>query len=227
VLMKADARTKVFDWVSRVALVNNPNLRGLTALQQEDSMSLNSRLAEALGLTDPDEDAIVSAVTALTASPDLQSAVTEIGGLVGVAETADPQSVVAAVKVLSTANEGTAALQAELATVTTRLNALTEGGKRDKATAFVDAAIAAGRVGIKPRREHYIARHMADPQETEADVNAIPMLQAGSMVPATPAPKGGTVSLNAAELESCKMLGIRPAEYIKTLESERKEEAAW
>ncbi|MDT9694196.1 hypothetical protein Q5762_38875, partial [Streptomyces sp. P9(2023)] len=77
------------------------------------------------------------------------------------------------------------ALQSELASVTTRLNTLTETSLRDKAAGFIDTEIRKGRVGLKPLRDHYISRHMSDAASVEKEVAALPLM-AGATTSAAP-----------------------------------------
>lgn len=196
--------------ILRASLVNKPNLRGLTALNQEGAMTLHERLTELLGLNAAsDEDAVFSAVSGLTQDEGgvaLQSQMAEIGAALGV-QGADPAEIINAAKAAVSGDPGTiTALQAELASVTQSLNAMTEGVARDKATEFVDGAIRAGRVGLKPLRDHYIARHMADPDAVSKEVSAMPILGGGKK----PAPADPDVSSHAETVDG---LVTRANEY--------------
>lgn len=187
----------------RATLTNTPNLTGLTSLHHErNDMALRELLIEALGLdSEADDAAIVAAVTAAKegagkdVGPDgavaLQAVLAPIAKAAGVAADADAAAVLAGVQLLAgDADDRVVGLQSELAGVTTRLNAVTETQKRDKATAFVDAAIAAGRVGVKPVRGDYIAMHMRDVAEAERLVNAMPVLVPGVTPRGGPPPEG-------------------------------------
>lgn len=176
--------------VLRASLVNAPNLRGLAPLHMETQMNLHTRLATHLGLAaDATEDQIVAAIPANVVA--LQSAIAQIGAALGVAG-AEPAAIVAAAaaKPAAVPAEMTA-MQAELTSVTTQMAALESQTRRDKATAFVDAAITQARPGVKPRRDYYIARHMAEPAETEATVNAIPAFGPGRMLDPGKLTEGG------------------------------------
>lgn len=59
-----------------------------------------------------------------------------------------------------------------------------EGVSRDKATAFVDAHI--NRAGVKPPRDHYISRHMADAAAVEKELTALPVLSGVTTTSAAP-----------------------------------------
>lgn len=241
--------------ILRASLVNRPNLRGLTALHslssppghpalhtswETQNMTLLEKLLAALGLpaATTETDAI-AAVTALhqqqaASSTALQAARDEVLGPIaqklGLQAGADAAAVLAGVEQLAAGagqDGAVAALQAELAGVTTQLNTLLETGRREKAEAFVDGAIRAGRVGVRPMRDRYVTMHMADPAGTAEIVNALPVLGGGGqVVPATPPAREGEIALNAEQLAVARMLGQDPKAYAETLGAERAGEAA-
>lgn len=214
--------------IPRASLVNTPNLRGLTALHQEQSMDL-TKLAEALGLpATATMDDIIAAVGKLKeggkpeVSVELESALTEIGAALGVSGT-DRTAIVAAAKAKTSAQPAEiTALQCEIATLATQLNTLTEGGKRSKAEAFVDGAITQGRAGVKPMRDRYIAMHMADAANAEALITGLPILGAGGQPQTTPTQPGAALTtLNAEQAQVADLMGITHTEYLATLNAER------
>ena len=219
--------------VLRASLINTPNLVGLTALHStETNMDLLAQLIELLKLdSGADAAAVMAAVKKLqddeASEPDgtaaLQSALAPIGAALGVAGDAD--AILAGVRQLKAgAGDGAAilALQGELVTVTTRLNDALDGQARDKATAFVDAAIGAGRVGVKPMRDRYIAMHMADPAGTVELMSALPIVKAGATLSGIEPPKSGD-GLNAEDERVVQLMGLDRAEYAKSLADHRQE----
>jgi phage I-like protein len=219
----------------RASLTNTPNLRGIAALHSESegvTMDL-VKLRELLGLGgDADEAAILAAIRALKEKPALQSALAPIAKAAGLKDDADAIAIATAVTTLAArASQDQAAtitaLQAELATVTTSLNTLTTERARERATAYVDGELARGRVGIKPMRDHYIARHSAgQAADVEKEIGAMPILGPSGARVDPPASKDGKVALNSEQLHTCKLLGIDPEAYRKTLEAEQAEQAA-
>lgn len=225
--------------ILRAALVNRPNLRGLTALHAEGAeMEMMAKLRKALGLPDDaDEAAIMAAIeklkggAATAMQSALQSSLAPIAKAAGLKDDADATAILGAVTTLATAGAKAAgdvvtALQAELTTVTTELNGLKGTLAKDKATAFVDGEISRGRVGVKPLREHYIAMHSADPARVEKEIGALPILGASGALQIAPKTKDGEVALNAEQLAAAKALGIPLAEYRKTLAAEAAEREA-
>ncbi|MFC3442556.1 phage protease [Sphingobium rhizovicinum] len=194
--------------ILRASLVNAPNFTGLKTLHQQEGdthMDFRAKLLEALGLgSDADDAAIMDAIKAkLEAKPDaemtaLQSAIGSIATAIGLTATADAASVVTGVQKLK-AGEGAdariVALQSEVGTLTTALNDLRGDNAKKAATAFVDGAIAAGRVGLKPVRDEYIAMHQENPTRAEKLINGMPVLKAGAQLGITP----GAVEADAAE----------------------------
>jgi phage I-like protein len=228
-VMILHADRKTVRLIPRASLVNSPNLRGLTALHQEQSMDL-TKLAEALGLpATATLDEIIAAVGKLKeggkpeAAVELESAMVEIGAALGVSG-ADRTAIVAAAKAKTAAQPAEiTALQSEIATMASQLNTLTEGGKRSKAEAFVDSAITQGRVGVKPMRDRYITMHMADAANAEALITGLPVLGAGAQqLSTTPTQPGATLTtLNAEQALAADLLGIAATDYLATLNAER------
>lgn len=193
--------------IVRASLVNAPNLVGLHALHhQEQSMDFRKLLLEALGLDGEVDDAAIAAALKTwkeKAAPEqgavdkaaavaLNAALAPIASVIGLQADADAAAVLAGVRQLKTGDAGeVVALQTQIATLTTSLNAVEQDRKRDKAVAYVDGAIAAGRVGVKPKRDKYIALHMRDAAECEDLVGAMPILSTGATlvreVPTDPA----------------------------------------
>lgn len=176
--------------IARASLTNRPNLQGLTSLHNQETTSMTTAVAKALGLADDaGEDQILTAIGNLKPQVALQSQLGEIGLALGVAEGATPEAIVAAAKAKGVAQPAEiTALQSQLTEVTTKLNKLTSDTARDKAIAFVDGAIREGRVGVKPLRDRYIALHMRDPDEAAALISAMPVI-------------GGELPLDGGQLE--------------------------
>ena len=118
-------------------------------------------------------------------------------------------------------DETIVALQAEITTLATSLNELRDTGAKTAATAFVDGAIKAGRVGVKPMRDRYISMHMKDASGTEELIGAMPVLSGSGTSIIAPARKDGELSLNSEQLSIAKMLGQDPKDYAATLAEEQ------
>lgn len=221
--------------IRRASLTNTPNFTGLQSLHQEEDVVMNFRdeLIKALGLdSDATDEAILAAIAKMKEAPatSLQSALSPIATAAGLAADAGADAVLAGVQQLvakaatgGSDNETITALQAELGTVTNRLNGMIESGARSAATTFVDGAIAAGHVGVKPLRDRYITMHMADASGTEELISALPRLQAGAVITADRG-KGENGELSDTERQVISLMGMDPAAYKATLAAEAKAE---
>lgn len=237
--------------ILRAALTNTPNLPALPALNSEETMDeLLKKLRAALGLKDDaNQDAVLNAVATLKSSTALAtiakaaglkdnadapaictavtafaSALAPIAKAAGLAETATATEICSAVTTLAAGNKDgktVVALQAELAEVTTKLNALTSSTATERATAYVDGEIKKGRVGVKALRDHYISMHAADPARVEKEIGAMPILGPSGARVDPPADANGKVVLNADQLNAARLLGISPEAYLKTVEAEQ------
>lgn len=215
--------------LQRASLVNVPNLKGLVALHQEQSMNpLLAKLIAKLGLADgTSEDAVLAAIDT-SRSVALQAQLGRVATAVGLGADANEQAVLGAIQSRPSPDAVTA-LQAELATVTTELNTLKTAGAKARAETFVDGAIKAGRVGVKPLRDHYVSRHMADPASVEKEIGAMPVLNGQTIVPQVERgarDAGGNRVLTAEQERAIQLMGVNRDAFIKQLEVEEQRQAA-
>lgn len=223
-----DGSGNVLD-LPRASLTNTPNLRGMPALNSEDTdpMDLLAQLRQLLGLGEAaDAPAVVAKVKDICGTSTAMQSIAKAAGL---EPGATGETILNAVTTLAGAAkangaETIAALQSEIKEIGGKLSAALNAAATEKATAFIDGAIREGRVGVKPMREHYIARHAASADGAagvEKEINALPKLGPGATLQVEPpAPKDGTVALNAAQQEAARLLGIKPEDYAKTLAAE-------
>lgn len=224
---------KTITSIECVSLVNKPNLRGLTALhQQQDTplMDWTKFLANMLGLpetaTDDDIKSALKAKMKGDKETAMQSQLSEIGVALGLGEDSEAADILVAAQsaVADDATDETfVALQAELTQVTTALNTLKDDRAKDAATAFVEGAIKMGRVGVKPMKDRYISMHMKDASGTEELISAMPALSGSGTSIIAPVRKDGEVALNSEQLSIAKMLGQDPKDYAATLAEEQAE----
>lgn len=229
-----DAKNNVLD-LPRATLTNVPNLRGMAALnarQENDNMDLLAQLRKLMGLPDTaDANAVVAKIESALGIADADDkAMQSIAKAAGLDANATSDSIVTTVTTLAAAGkqngaETIAALQSEIRDIGGKLAAALTTNATEKATAFVDNAIREGRMGVKPMREHYISRHAASSEgaaAVEKEIGTFPKLGGnGVVLPVEPpAPKDGKVQLNADQLKTAELLGIKPDDYAKTLASE-------
>lgn len=218
-----------------VSLVNKPNLRGLTALHQEEhGMNLRDQLIKKYKLAEgASDDDIMKAINGSkgddAAHTAMQSALSEVGVALGLKDDADPADIVTAAKAKPAEGASPAeitALQSEISNLTNQLNTVTEGQKRDKAETYIDGEIKRGRVGLKPVRERYVSMHMRDADEAVALVEAMPILGNTTTTILPPDTTDGKIALNSEQLQVAKQLGMSAEDYAKELKSETSEENA-
>jgi phage I-like protein len=208
--------------ILRAALTNTPNLAQLATLHAEggDAGRTVSGTSEghrmdiavvrhALGLPETaDEAACLVAMTERTGTVATQSAQIE-----ALSRTMVPVADVVA-------------LQAQVST-------LTNERALEKATAFVDAAIAAGKP-IVPARAQMIAQHAADPGKTEEMINLLPSIHTPGVVVSTQAQRDGggkfsggdgTEAMSDEDTAVCAKMGIEPKAFAEWKKKQREEKA--
>lgn len=208
--------------VLRAALTNKPNLKGLVSLNTETTMNM-AAIAKALGLgDDATEEAIIAAIGRMKKADDapaMQTALAEIGVALGI-EGSDPAAILAAARASKGGNAVITALQTEVSQLTTSLNAITAATTLAAATGFVDAAIKAGRVSVKPLRDHYIAMHQEDPARVEKEIGGMPILGASGITAQPPVAGAEITSLNAEQSAVAEQLGISPEKFLAALKAD-------
>lgn len=212
--------------VLRASLTNNPNMHGLKPVlntaNEENDMSLLKALCAALGIAETtDEQAAIAAVKEMKTQTALNGGVlAKVAKAAKLAETADEVTVLNAIVALADPAKSVPIASFEevktaLNAANTRLKALEDDGRKKAAEVFVDGAIKAGRAGVKPSRDHFIALHMADPAATEKMINGFPSITGTIITDATP-PGDGQVALNSAEADVARQLGLKPEDMAKT-----------
>lgn len=189
--------------VLRAALVNVPNLPLHTLHHQETGMDLITQLRQALGLPDTADEAAVltaargAATTASTHAAQIAAIATAAG-----VQAADSNGLVTALQAQRTSATAADQLGREVVALQSQLNALSNERARERAVAFLDAQIAAGKPVSPTLREHYITRHMADAASVEKELGAMVSLHAGGL--------GGRSVLENVELHAAD--GLTPEE---------------
>ncbi|QAX29276.1 phage protease [Leisingera sp. NJS204] len=214
--------------IHRASLVNKPNFRGLTALNQQENetMTFQETLAKMLGLAaGASEDDITKALAALKPGDTvaLQSQMGEIGVALGCAQGAAAPDILAAAKDAGT-DEGKdqqiVALQSSITALQGTVTALSETVTTSQAAtqkaaseAAIDQAIREMRVGVAPNRDHYIAMHQENPERTASLIAGLPKLDATATTILPPETKDGAVSLQAEEANVATLLGLSPEQF--------------
>lgn len=113
---------------------------------------------------------------------------------------------------LNSAGTGDAELRKTVISLQSQLTTLQTDTASEKAAAFVDAAIAAGKP-IKPLRDHYIARHQKDAAAVETEINALVSIHSGSVKPPKSTEPG---ALDADEQAIVALMGLDPKKFAET-----------
>lgn len=161
--------------IASVALTNDPNVAELKTLHsREKSMDLE-KLRAVLGLDpDADETAILEAATAVQTAVEAHSSdLQRLADAAGLQGDATPEALV---KHLQSGSNAT------ISQLTKELAEVKATNAKDRAEAFIDKAIEGGKP-IASQRDHYIARHCRDAEAVETEINALPSIHAGSIVP--------------------------------------------
>lgn len=213
--------------IARVSLTNEPNLRGLAALNSESKMSFSAKLAKALGLNeDASEDDILAAVGKLAKKGDdmkseANASMANVAKALGLMEDAGEEELIAAAQAASAGDdELITSLQSRLSEAEGELKELNTARKRDAAEAFVDGEIKAGRMGLRPMRDEYIDMHMADAARAEKLIGAMPKMD-GELLTETPPAVDGELELNSVQADIARTMGLDPEAYKKTLAAQR------
>ncbi|MDD9910192.1 MAG: hypothetical protein OXR62_10920 [Ahrensia sp.] len=202
--------------ILRASIVNDPNLT-LKSLHSR-STKMDEELAEALGL-----DKSAQTQQAVEAVKSLNGKVTQLQADVAAvhdaAKTDKDAGVEEALKALQSQqmpavqdDEETEQLRETVKTLNSQLQSLAQSTAREKATAVIEAALQAQK--IQPvLREHYIDRHMADPDSVEKELDAMVSLNFGGIGKRPPETSG---SLSGSDEQVCEMMGLDPKAFAET-----------
>lgn len=219
--------------IHRASLVNQPNLQGLTALNQQETetMSFQETVAKLVGLkADASEEDITVTLTKLKPAEvtALQSQLGQVGVALGCSEDAQASDILAAAKGAGAPKgEGAdtdkdaqivalqstvSALQGTVTTLSETVTASQKAAQKNVSEAVVDKAISEMRIGVQANRDNYIAMHQSNAEQTEAILSGLPKLDATQTSILPPESKDGTVALNAVETTVAGLLGLTPEE---------------
>ena len=204
--------------VLRAGLSNTPNL-SITALhhQQEPSgMDDLTPLREALGLPkDATFGACVIAARDATKKVDLHAAdLARLAEAAGAAKGADTGAIITVLHSRGADGGKVQALANEVISLNTQLIELKNGQARGKAEGVIDAAIKAGKP-LTALRDHYIDRHMGDPEGVEKELAAMISLHSGGLGH-RPRVQGGDPAVpTAEETEVGGRMGVDPMVLAK------------
>lgn len=118
------------------------------------------------------------------------------------------------------------ALQSQFTAQAGELKTLREGVQRKDAETYIDGQIAAGRVGLKPVRDTYIALHMENAERARSLIEAMPKISGDGSRTAEVVTDGGERSLDRVDRQIMSLFGMSEEEYRAGLAAQgRKQEA--
>jgi len=212
--------------IERAALTNAPNLVELDQQlnsKQETGMDL-AALRKALGLAETaDEAAILAAVTAnATAVTQHGQQLAAVAQAAGLDASLGADGLVTALAARQSAGDPSALAQ-QVVSLQSQIGTMQQERAREKAGAFVDGAIKAGKP-IASLRDHYVTRHMADAAAVEKEVNALISINAGGVPHGTLNAQGQPDADAPTETE--KLLASKTGMDVKKLVAQRKKREA-
>ncbi|WP_306050109.1 phage protease [Oceaniradius stylonematis] len=200
--------------ILRASLVNDPNLT-MKSLHKKGDGPMDEAIAKALGLK-PDAD--LAAATA--AISGLQATLASMRKALALDDDADSEAVITALNARLKAkpeesgkDEVIAGLEKQITSLNARLTSLTETTAKKSAIDVVDAAIAARKL-VPSLRDHYISRHMKDPDGVAKELDAFVSINAGGIVKPPVETEAGAI--DAAGQEVIALMGLDHEAYAKT-----------
>lgn len=177
-------------------------------------IATHAAIAKHVGLAETAEPQIVlQSVQALGKPADAaKTALAPIVAALGLPADATAEVALQSVKALKDPAQNVPA--AQVIALQSQLTSLSAGIARERAEACVEAAIKAGKP-IVPLKDHYIARHMASPEDAravETELGAMVALQGQRVAPVL---KRGDGELTDDEKNIVALMGLDPKEYAK------------
>lgn len=207
------------------ALVNTPAIKELAAAAAEIPEEKNMKtIAAALGLSETATEAeICTAIVALNTSAAAGVQLAAAAEALGLGKEATGEQIVAAAVTLKTAGEPDPTKFAPMSLVTdlqTQLGQVVAATATDKATAAVDAAIAAGKVQ-PAHRDHFLRSAAKDLANFESYVAAAAVIiPIGERTAAGKVESGDLVALSDADKSLCVQMGWDQAAFLETRKQE-------
>lgn len=182
---------------------------------------MDEELRKALGLPETAKQADILA--AVTRSLNAATALAEIVTAAGLNDGATSNEVVTALQSRGAADATEVAeLRGQVRELNTRLTAAVTETARTRAETVVNQAIADGRL-VPALRDRFIARHMKEPADVEAEIKLMPQLNAGGLGNRRQidVPDGNV--LTGSDATVVEMMGLDPKAYAETSAKLQKE----
>lgn len=208
--------------ILRASLTNDPNLdlKSLHA-RTHGGPAMDEELRKALGL--PETASQADILAAVTRSLNAATALAEIVTAAGLNDGATSDEVVTALQSRGAADTPEVAeLRGQVKELNTRLTAAVTETARTRAETVVNQAIADGRL-VPALRDRFIARHMKEPADVEAEIKLMPQLNAGGLGNRRQIDVPDGNALTGSDATVVEMMGLDPKAYAETSAKLQKE----
>lgn len=221
VLITTKDKPSIVVEIARASLCNDPGLPQLNRLfNKNGENAMDKELRAALELSDDAADeAVLEAVkTAFAAQKSQTVLLTNLRQATGLDDKADAKKLIETFKARLTEKQNDASdLEKQITTLNKQLVEVKQDRAREKAEAFVAKGIADFKI-VPALKDHFIERHMREPEAVEKEVNAMPALMVAGLKNYEPAAEG---SLTPDEKRVCTLMGVDEKAFQETKKKEK------
>lgn len=211
--------------IARVSLTNVPNMSAIRTLHQKSSENVETpmkeELAKLLGLDPSVSDGVIlNAVRALTEEDEAgedANILQPVLNAAGLGDDADADELIATIADLRKAAADGVSVEDYKA-----LNARVGELRQRESERVIDDFIRSGRAGLKPLRDHYVTRHMADPDGVEKEIGAMPVVS-GEAILNNQERNTESGGLSEDEKKVCRLMGQSEEDYKAARDEMNKE----
>lgn len=208
--------------IARASLCNDPGLPQLKSLhtRQNGETAMDKQIRAALGLPeDATPQAVIEAVnTAHTAQAAYAELMTKLRKAAGVDDSVDADTIITTLHSRSQDDPEKTSLEKTVSDLQSQLMSVQNERAREKAEGVIGKAIDEFRI-VPALRDHFIARHMKEPEMVEKEIAAMPSLMTAGLKGYQPAEnKDG---LTADEKHICELMAVDPAKYAETKKTQK------
>lgn len=210
--------------IVRASLVNDPALPQLNRLfNKNGENAMDKELCAALGLSETASDKellaalkeVKEAKASQTATMSIMSALKKE---IGLDDKADDEAIITTFKAkLTEKQDDSKDLEKQIAALNKQLVEVKQDRAREKAEAFVTKGIAEFKI-VPSLKDHFIERHMREPEVVEKEVNAMPALFSQDL--RNYKPEDGKAGISSSDKHICELMGVDPVKFAETKEKE-------
>lgn len=203
--------------IARASLCNDPGLPQLNRLfNKNGENAMDKELRAALELSeDAADEAVLEAVkTAFAAQKSQTVLLTNLRQATGLDDKADDKKLIETFKARLTEKQNDASdLEKQITTLNKQLVEVKQDRAREKAEAFVAKGIAEFKI-VPALKDHFIERHMREPEAVEKEVNAMPALFSQEL--RNYKPEDGKAGISSNDKHICELMGVDPIKFAET-----------